>query len=153
MTCSVCGKPIVPGKQKYFRKPSGKRIHESCTAFARPPGSTLRRRTDMHYAECPQQNLDTWNGPCRCDEIRQREAERKPDTATGTVQTAEKPLPDFSDIFEREEAYRKKHGLSEDAIIFPDELYTREEMVVRAQAEIWKACHGSNVKLTGSDQR
>lgn len=39
MTCSVCGKPIIPGKQKYYRQPSGKRKHASCTALARPPGS------------------------------------------------------------------------------------------------------------------
>lgn len=101
----------------------------------------------MHDNRCPKAH--NIYADCRCDEIelREREAERKPDTATGTVQTVEKPLPDFSDIFEREAAYRARHGLSEDAIIFPDELYTREEMVVRAQAELWKACHGPNAEL------
>lgn len=33
------------------------------------------------------------------EEIREREAERKPDTATGTVQTAEKPLSDLLDEY------------------------------------------------------
>lgn len=69
----------------------------------------------------------------------ERVAERKPDTATGTVQTAEKPLPDFSDLPEREARYRKAHGLSEDAIIFTDELYTREELIERGVAELKRA--------------
>ena len=50
MTCSACGKLIVPGKQKYFRKPSGKRIHESCTAFAPPPGSPAPSAAELMFA-------------------------------------------------------------------------------------------------------
>ena len=49
MTCSVCGKPIVPGKHKYYRQPSGKRKHASCTAFARPPGSAELSLREQRY--------------------------------------------------------------------------------------------------------
>lgn len=52
--------------------------------------------------------------------------------------------PITSDYFERERLYRKRHKLSEDAIIFPTELYTREEMVAAAKHEI-RRCMESGV--------
>ena len=46
------------------------------------------------------------------------------------------PLPDFSDIADREAEFRHKHGLPIDAIVSPEELYSREEMIDRALAAL-----------------
>lgn len=59
--------------------------------------------------------------------------------------------PITSDYFEREAAFRKRHRLSDDAIIFPTDLYSREELVKAAQHEIRRCIEGQRIVLLSLD--